>query len=387
MVIENAESWLEWLFWFSLGILLYTFIGYPLLVKMFAMLFPGHLKLATSASPSVTVVMAAYNEEKKIQDRLQNLLSSTFPEEKLSIIVVSDGATDGTVEKVRSLNNRRIHLIVHPERSGKAHCLNVGVAAAQSEFVVLADVRQRFDPATISKLIHGFADPRVGAVSGALVIESATTGIGGGVDTYWRLEKFLRFEESRFDSCIGCTGAVCAIRRSLFKSLPVDTLLDDVVIPMGIAIQGYRVIFEPEAIAYDPQSLDPAREKLRKQRTLAGNYQILFRYPSWLFPWRNRLWWQLISHKYLRLAAPAFMLSMLITNMTLLNIPFYRFIFGGQCLFYFLALIGSAFTSLKVFVFSIPAGFVFLNLMSLNGLFHYLCGSYRRGIWPVARVT
>jgi cellulose synthase/poly-beta-1,6-N-acetylglucosamine synthase-like glycosyltransferase len=374
------------IFWLSLAILIYTFIGYPGVVFVLAKICPRSVKEnAASPLPSVTVVMAAHNEEERIVPRLENLLSSKFPEDRLNIVVVSDGSTDSTVGKIRSLNHPRITVLVQPQRSGKAQCLNIGLAAATGEIVVLGDVRQRFDAETIAELVAHFADPTIGAVSGSLEIENAATAIGGGVDAYWRLEKFLRLAESRFDSSIGCTGAVYAIRRALFKELPPDTLLDDVVVPMQIAVQNYRVIFEPRAKAFDPQSLEPDREKIRKQRTLAGNYQMLFRYPHWLLPWRNRLWWQLLSHKYLRLAAPFLMVAAFVSNAALREIPVYRLLFAGQCLFYLLAVIGAIFSSWKLPVFSIPAGFVFLNLMSLRGLRHYLRGSYRQGSWPVSK--
>jgi len=148
-------------------------------------------------------------------------------------------------------------------------------------------------------------------------------------------------------------------------------LLDDVVIPMLIATQGFRVVFEPEAVAFDPQTLEPEREKIRKRRTLAGNYQMLFRNWRWLLPWRNRLWWMLISHKYLRLAAPLFLLLMFAANFFLIEQPVYRALFFGQCLFYFMAICGLIFSTKRLWLFSIPAGFVFLNWMALSGLWHY----------------
>lgn len=377
-------DFIAFLFWLSLAVLVYTFPGYPLVVFFLAKIFrrPAHNKMEKSF-PRVTVVLAAHNEEQRILPRLENLLSSKYPAEELDIIVVSDGSTDGTAEKIRSPKSPRVQVIEAPQRCGKAQCLNIGIAAAKGELVVLGDVRQRFDPETISELVAHFADAKIGAVSGALHIELASSAVGGGVDAYWRLEKFLRFYESQLDSSIGCTGAVYAIRRSLFRPLPSDTLLDDVVIPMEIALQGSRILFEPNARAFDPQSLEPEREKVRKQRTLAGNYQMLFRYPAWILPWRNRLWWQLISHKYLRLAAPFFMALALVSNAQLIDVPMYRTLFWLQCGFYCCALLGAVFPKVRVPIFSVPSGFVFLNAMTLNGLVSYLRGSYRQGTWPV----
>ena len=373
------------LFWCSLVLLVYTFLGYPVLIWFLGRLFPAKSRPANEGAPDVTVVLAAHNEGSRIIPRLQNLLASEYPPEHLSIIVVCDGSTDCTPEKIRQFDSPRVRAIVRSERCGKANCLNIGVAEATGQIVVLCDVRQRFAADTIKRLVASLNHPDVGAVSGALVIESAASAVGGGVDAYWRLEKFLRHSESVFDSSIGCTGAVYAIRRSLYKDIPSDTLLDDVVIPMQIAAQKFRVIFDPSALAYDPQSLEPDREKIRKQRTLAGNYQMLCRYLHWLAPWGHRLWWQLISHKYLRLAAPFLMLIVFLTNAAILNNEFYRLLFFAQCGFYLLAIFGAVFSSLKVPVLSIPAGFVFLNLMSVNGLWHHVRGSYRQGSWPIAK--
>lgn len=379
------ETVFQVLFWFSFCLLGYTFCGFPAVISCLARLFPKKVHTDESTKPSISIVLAAHNEENRIEARIQNLLASDYPADRIELIIVSDGSTDRTVERGKSFNDHRVRVIAEPQRSGKAHCLNAGVAAARGEIIVFGDMRQRFEPDTIARLASHFADPSVGAVSGALEIEKSASAIGGGVDAYWKLEKFIRFSEARFDSSIGCTGAVYAIRRDCFRPVPADTILDDVVIPMQIALQGKRVLFDPKAIAYDPQTLEPEREKIRKQRTLAGNFQMMFRYMGWLLPWKNRLWWQLISHKYLRLLAPFFMLLALIANALLLEKPFYQLIFPAQCAFYGLALAGRLFPSAKIRLLSIPAGFVFLNLMTLNGLYHHMAGTYRSGSWPASR--
>ena len=360
-------------FWLCAGALLYTFAGYGLHIALLARLRSRQGRVAPDfIAPDVCVVLVAHNEESRVLPRLENLLASDYPPGKLRVLVVSDGSTDGTVARIESLRDPRIAVLARPERGGKAACLNAGLAQSTGEIVVFADARQRFAADTIARLAAHFADPAVGAVSGALEIEQSGSSTGAGVDAYWRYEKRLRAAESRLDSCIGCTGAVYAIRRALFIPLPADTILDDVVIPMQIAIAGHRVLFDTGARAYDPQPLEPAAERIRKRRTLAGNYQMLFRHPAWLLPWRNRLWWQLIAHKYLRILAPAFLLGVFAANLALLAHPFYRLAFAGQCLFYILALLGITFPQLRARAFSLPAGFVFLNLTSIRALLHYL---------------
>lgn len=371
------------LFWFSLAALAYTFLGYPLLIGLLAR-FAGRrtVKAAPSKPPSISVVLVAFNEEDRIVPRVENLLAANYPAGKLEVLVVTDGSTDGTVAKLRALSDPRVRVLTREQRSGKSACLNAAIPQARGEIVVLCDARQRFAPHTIPELVANFSDPALGAVSGSLEIDPAATGVGGGVDLYWKLEKFIRASEGRFSSTIGATGAVYAIRRELFQPIPDDTLLDDVVIPMQIAVNHCkRVSFDPGAPAYDPQTTDPAREKRRKMRTLAGNFQMLAHHSGWLLPWRTGLWWQLLSHKYSRIVAPVFMVTMFASNAALAGQPIYREIFFAHVAFYALALLGLALPVLRWKLFSLPAGFVFLNLMTVGGCVNLLRGAYRQGKW------
>ncbi len=370
-------------FWFSLAALAYTFLGYPLLISVLAK-FAGRptLKSAPANPPPVSVVLVAFNEEERIVPRVENLLAANYPADQLEVLVVTDGSTDGTVAKLRALADPRVRVLARERRSGKSACLNAAIPQARGEIVVLCDARQRFAPHTIPELVANFSDSALGAVSGSLEIDPAATGVGGGVDLYWKLEKFIRASEGRFSSTIGATGAVYAIRRALFQPIPDDTLLDDVVIPLQIAVNhGRRVSFDPTAPAYDPQTTDPAKEKRRKMRTLAGNFQMLAHHPGWLLPWRTGLWWQLLSHKYSRIVAPVFMVTMFAANAALAGEPFYRTVFVAHVVFYVLALLGLALPALKWKLFSVPAGFVFLNLMTVGGCLNWARGAYRQGKW------
>jgi cellulose synthase/poly-beta-1,6-N-acetylglucosamine synthase-like glycosyltransferase len=372
----NPDVPLAAAFWLSALLLAYTFGGYAILMELLARLRPKPLSASPdSPVPSVCVVLVACNEEARIAARLENLLASDYPPEKLRVLVISDGSTDATAARVRAFGSPRVEVIEQPHRSGKAAGLTAGVAHCSAEIVVFADARQRFASDTISRLAAHFSDPVVGAVSGALEIDRAASAVGSGVDAYWKMEKRIRAAEARFDSCIGCTGAVYAIRRELFEPLPPDTILDDVVIPMGIVLRGFRVLHDPTALAFDAQPLEPATETVRKRRTLAGNYQMLFRHPAWLLPSRNRLWLQLISHKYLRILAPAFLLTALAASLALSRHPLYRAAFLAQCAFYALAAIGILAPRLRSRLFSLPAGFTFLNLATVRAFAHYLRGN------------
>jgi cellulose synthase/poly-beta-1,6-N-acetylglucosamine synthase-like glycosyltransferase len=210
--------------------------------------------------------------------------------------------------------------------------LNRAHAAACHPLLVFADARQTWAADAIDRLAAAFADPAVGAVSGDLVVESAP-GVMAGVGLYWRFEKWLRRTESRFHSMVSVTGCICAVRRELFRPIPSGTILDDVYWPLAVAMGGYRVIHEQRARAFDRLPERAHDEFRRKVRTLAGNYQLMARMPAALLPWRNRLWWQFVSHRALRLAVPWALLVILGTSMALSG-PWYRAAFWGQAVFY-----------------------------------------------------
>jgi cellulose synthase/poly-beta-1,6-N-acetylglucosamine synthase-like glycosyltransferase len=329
--------------------------------------------------PEVTAVIAAHNEQAHIVARVRNLLDSAYDPDKLSVLVVDDGSTDQTVAQLRTIGAHRVRVLCNQRQLGKAACLNQAIAEVETEIVVFTDARQSFAPDAIRRLIGHFSDPKVGAVSGALVLPKAATGIGNSVGLYWTLERRLRMDEARWDSAIGCTGAIYGIRTALFRPIPEDTILDDVVVPMHILQQGYRVLYDMDAVAVEPRETVADTEARRKRRTLAGNFQMLFRYPAWLLPWRNRAWWQLLSHKYLRLAAPLFLALALVSNVVLRAEPLYQGLLGLQLLFYGAALLGLMLPQPAPRLTAVPAGFLFLNLNVVQGLWDYLRGTYARG--------
>jgi cellulose synthase/poly-beta-1,6-N-acetylglucosamine synthase-like glycosyltransferase len=364
---------MEPLFWSSLLIILYANAGYPMLLLALKTIFarrPSRNPPATKW-PSLSVVLVVRNEETRIAGRLSNLLACAYPG-GIEVIVVCDGCTDATAAAASAFGGKVVR-VIECERQGKAACLNTGVAQAGNALIVFADARQNFDADALAQLAGCFADPSVGAVSGSLDIQHSASGTGRGVDAYWRLEKFIRSAESEIDSCIGCTGAIYAVRKSLYEPLPPDTILDDVVVPMQIATRGSRVLFEASAKAYDPQPLEPAREWKRKTRTMAGNFQMLFRHPHWLLPTRNRLWWQLVSHKYLRLLVPLLLLCCLGTSAGLARVHWiYAATFLGQIVLYLAAGAGFLLPRTRWRILNTISGFVFLQFLCVAGFVRYL---------------
>lgn len=371
------------LFWAGILQCAWTFVLYPLLIQMLASPARSHGTakdgVRNTGLPTVTVLIAAYNEESRIGPRIQNLLACEYPGGLLDILVVSDGSTDTTAHLVADLHVDNVRVLELAEKSGKPSCLNAGVQEARGDVLVFADARQDFEKDAILQLVRHFECPEVTAVSGELFPHGSKAGTAQGIDFYWKLEKKLRHAESILDSCIGCTGAIYAMRREFYQPLPSDTLLDDVVLPMQAAFRGGRVLFEPSARAHDPQPLEPAREKLRKTRTLAGNFQMLFRYPQWLLPWRSRLWWKLASHKYSRLLTPVSLVAALVGAWLAKSLPLYQAAFWAQTTLYGMAVTGMLCPGVRTPLLSIPAGFLFLNCMVMRGFLHYLGGGYRSG--------
>jgi cellulose synthase/poly-beta-1,6-N-acetylglucosamine synthase-like glycosyltransferase len=254
------------------------------------------------------------------------------------VIVVSDGSADGTAERARAHGDAGVHVLELPGPLGKAGALTKARALASNEILVFADVRQSWDSAALARMLENFADPAVGAVSGDLVVESAP-GVMAGVGLYWRYEKWLRRQESRVHSCVGVTGAICAVRRELFRPIPEGTVLDDVYWPLRVAMQGFRVVHDGRARAYDRLPERARDEFRRKVRTLSGNFQLLTRLPTALLPWRNPVCLQFVCHKVLRLVVPWALLGLLLTS-ALAPGPVYRQAFWAQLAFYLTGLVG-----------------------------------------------
>ncbi len=375
-----ADRVLELIFWLPALIVAYSYVGYLACLLLRARLAPAAEVARRPIRPAVTILVVAHNEEARIGARIENCLEIDYPADRLEVLIASDGSTDGTDATVVRYAARGVRLLRLPGPRGKASALNAAVPECRGEIVVLADARQRFAPDAVRELVEAFADPTVGAVSGELHIDSPP-GSPQGVGLYWKYEKLFRSAESRVGSVVGATGAIYAIRRSLFRPLAPETILDDVVIPLRIANSGYRVLFEPRARAYDRLFEEPDREFRRKVRTLAGNYQLVALDPGLLDPRRNRLFWPLISHKLTRLMVPWCLAAMLVasTALALRGSSLYAWAVAAQAAFYLLALAAWPLSRAgrRVRLLSVPYALVLLNVAAAFALFGFLRGSQR----------
>jgi cellulose synthase/poly-beta-1,6-N-acetylglucosamine synthase-like glycosyltransferase len=367
------------LYWSSLSLIGYTYAGYPLLIYALSRIRPRESRRA-AIEPTVSVVLAAHDEEENLERKLENLCSLDYPREKLETLVVSDGSSDRTVEIARGFADRGVKVIELPA-GGKPRALNAGVERARGEIVLFTDARQRIEENALRLTTAFFADPGVGGVVGELQLESKQ---GPGV--YWAYEKLIRVAEGRFDSVVGGSGCYTAIRRHLYQPLPEDTLLDDVVTPMRIVLQGYRVLYRPEIRVFDREA-SVKGEFARKARTLAGNFQLLRQMPELLDPRRNRLFLQFLSHKVLRLAGPLALAALFGSNLWLVATaappwPFYVATLAGQLAGYGLALRGALEGEKAGRLARVSHTFVTLNAAAVEGLRRYLKGDLS---WTTAR--
>lgn len=314
------------LFWVATLLVAYTFLFYPLLIALVASFKQARPSRSGPQPSSFSLILSVRNEKANIKRRLEELngilRDSPIPAE---LIVVCDGSTDDTPRVARTFSSPAIHVIELQTNQGKAAALNHAARLAQHEIMVFADVRQKWNEDAIIHLLDCFQDERVGAVSGQLVLKTPD-GMLAGVGMYWKYEKWLRGLEARVHSQIGVTGAISAVRRKLFPQLPAGIILDDVYWPMQVVMQDQRVVYQPNAIAFDELPERSADELRRKVRTLVGNFQLLTVNPALLSPWENPLFWQFISHKVMRLVAPWALLIML-SSSAFIDSNFYRSIF------------------------------------------------------------
>lgn len=365
-------------FWVSVAIIVYAYIGYPCALALLARVAGRPVrKQRTDAGPApgVSIVIAARNEARRLPARLENLLGLRHRGPK-QIIVVSDGSTDDTAEVLRSYG-AAVELVQIPA-SGKAVALNEGVARAIHDIVVFADARQTFAPDALEHLVANFADSSVGGVTGELVLDCERDGaaragssVAEGVGLYWRYEKWMRRQESHVHSTLGATGAIYALRRSLWQPLPAGTLLDDVLAPMRAVLRGYRIIFDGNALAFDRVATDGHEEQRRKVRTIAGNYQILGLEPRLLNPLRNPVWLQYVSHKIVaRLIVPFALIACFVSSALLAPASaMYAAAFGAQAAFYLLAACGARMKGFFARAARIAYAFVVMNAAGVEALF------------------
>jgi poly-beta-1,6-N-acetyl-D-glucosamine synthase len=352
---------MKWTFWTAVVVIAYAYAGYPIWLWLRAHLRPRPARRGP-VQPTVSVVMVVRNEEAVLREKLRNLLELEYPAERCQIVVVSDGSTDGTEAILRDYaHNPRVHVVFNQLACGKACGLNDGMQLATGDVILFTDARQKIERDAVRLMMENFADAEVGAVSGELMLGDPENGeTGEGMGLYWRIEKRVRELESVSGSVVGATGALYAVRRELVAEVPADTILDDVFIPMNVAREGFRVLFDPRAKAWDSASLGTDREFRRKVRTLTGNYQLMQLAP-WVLTGRNPIRFEFVSHKLMRLVVPFALIALLVAPWFLAG-SFYEAAFFAQVAFYGLSILGGSGWKLGPVSRFADAAFTFVSL-------------------------
>lgn len=370
------------MFWFSLSVILYTYAGYPLIIWMLARLRPKPWT-AKPIVPSVSIVLAVHNGHPLLTNKFQQLRDLDYPNVR-EIIIVSDGSTDGTAELLVSQADHLIKAIVLPEHAGKAVAVNAGAAAATGEIIVFVDIRPEIVPGSIQQLVSNFADPTVGCANGELVVRKGESGaasaaIGG---LYWSYENWIRKCECTYSSPVGVYGGYYAVRRNLLEQQPAGMILDDMFQPLSIVRKGFRVVLDPQAQVYDKWPDTIGREFNRKVRTLAGNFQLVHIAPWTLTP-KNPLFFQLVSHKMMRLVVPYMLVALLISTIALSETsPVYAACAVFQILVITLASVGMRYRIPVLHRVAGPVGgLLVLNLAAVVGLYKFCIA--RKKLWKI----
>lgn len=335
----------------SIALLLYVLLVYPLLTGLAARFFPRPVHRAPW-TPTVTALIPVRNGERYIERKMATLSALDYPPEKLQVIFLSDGSTDGTVARIRQATSPQFAVLELPS-GGKSAALTAGLTHATGEVLLLTDIRQELSPNALTELTSWLADPTVGVVSGELVIRDGTTREEQNTGLYWKVEKWIRQQVCATGSFPGATGALYVMRRALARPLPPDTLLDDVYLPLCAYFFGFRIVFATAAKAYDePVAL--AGEFQRKVRTQAGVYQIMTQFPQLLLP-THGLWWHFVSHKLGRLLLPFALITIAIATWFLPD-PWRILLAVGQALVYGIAVFGTPARTFVVLMAAALAG-------------------------------
>jgi cellulose synthase/poly-beta-1,6-N-acetylglucosamine synthase-like glycosyltransferase len=370
------------LFWISTGFAVYVYIGYPMLLWGLQSLLrsaPGKQPI----EPSVSLLVAAYNEAAVIADKIRNSLALDYPAGKLEVVVASDGSKDATAEIVRAFcesktcaggeGSGRVRLLNFENNRGKMAVLNDAVRELRGDIVAFSDASSMLATDSVRVLVQSFNDPRVGAASGVYrLLKKDQAHLGAQEDLYWKYETFLKVQEAKLGAFTGAHGSLYAIRRALYPFPSVNTINDDFTIPMRILERGHRVAYEPAAVAYE--EAHEMEGFSRRVRITAGNIEQLREIKGLLWPPRPFVLFCLLSHKTGRLLVPVFMLVALAANIALRGQFPYNWLLLGQALFYGLAALG-AMASLKPKVLRLPYYFCMIN----SALFAWVYQALRHG--------
>ena len=378
----------EIVFWVAAGIVVYTYFGYPLLLLIVSSVVQAGRDLrflfrratrrtkpvTEQALPRISVLIPAHNEEEAIAAKLENTFALDYPNDRLEVIVGSDGSDDRTNEIVESFAGRGVVLAAYGERRGKPSVINDTVERASGEIIILSDATTMIDPDAIRNIVRHFEDPKVGAVNGELRFVSPGEG-HKGEGLYWRYEVMIKFMENRLGVVLGSSGALCAFRKKVYRPIPADCICDDFLITANVMIDGH----DPEAQSVAQTAPSVELESSRRERIGAGNFQALGLTTRLLNPARGPVAWCYLSHKIFKWTTWAFMAGAFVANLPLVSERLYFVFFLLQIAFYASALLKATGTQVPVIsrISSITHYFISMHLALFLGFVRYGRGSQK----------
>ena len=365
------------IFWVCVAAVCFAYFGYPVILWQLARWFgrPIHAPEEGADLPTLSLLIAAHNEEAVIDGRIRNALAMDYPQEKLEIVVASDGSVDATAAIVQRYADRGVRLLDYGPRRGKAATLNAAIPTLKGDIVLLSDANTYTDAPAARKIVRWFNDPKVGVVCGRLVLTDPATG-GNADSLYWKYETFLKRCENRLGALLGSNGAIYAIRRSLFEPIPVNTILDDFVIPLQAKLRtGCALVYDGEAVAREETAPNVRAEFQRRSRIGAGGFQSILHLWRLLSPVHGWVAFSFFCHKIIRWLCPFFMLGALLSNLLLLGDSFYFGTFVAQVSFYTLSMVAAF----------LPARFRPLKPLRLTTMFTSMNLALLVGFWRFAR--
>jgi cellulose synthase/poly-beta-1,6-N-acetylglucosamine synthase-like glycosyltransferase len=373
-------------FWLCTALLLYVYLGYPPLLAIIASLFPKR-KPAPDYFPSLSILIAAYNEEASIARKIEQTLALDYPKDKLEILVLSDGSTDRTDEIVKSFHDDPVRLLRIEGRKGKTHAQNESVKAARGEVLVFSDATTVYEREALRYLAANYSDPKVGAVSGRYeyVDPTGISPTGQGQISFWSYENNIKMLQSRIRTVSGCCGCIYSLRRELYTELPGD-VISDLTQALCVIRQGYRVAFEDRALAFEETTTSSTDEFKMRIRVVTRGMRGVLSVPELLVPWKYPwISFQLISHKILRWLVPFFLVLSFVSNALLLQTSFFRAAFSVQLAFYLLTGAAAALPLRKVWKpLNMPLYFCTLNFAALVSVLDLLRGR-KYVLWETVR--
>ncbi|HTE95159.1 MAG TPA: glycosyltransferase family 2 protein [Bradyrhizobium sp.] len=378
---------MELIFWVTVAGILYTYAGYSLTILLLAQFVLRPIRRA-AIEPRVTYLITAYNEAKNIQGKLEQVLSLDYPHDRLEIIVASDGSTDRTDDIVRQFADRRVRLVRVEGRVGKTETQNRAVREATGEVVIFSDATTFYEKSALRNIVRNYADPAVGAVSGRYEYRNPTGApIGFGSILFWKYENLIKTLQTRIRTITGCCGCIYSVRRDLYEPLPAD-IISDLVEPLKILEKGYRIVFEPEAIAYEETTERTAEEFNMRVRVVTRGMRGLWYMRKLFNPMRfGFVSLQLLSHKVLRWLVPVLLLILLVSNLWLLDSSrFYVVTLTLQLIFYGIAMAGFLAERMNIAfkLLTVPLYFVTVNAAAVVAMYRILKG-YKAVTWETVR--